>query len=106
LGVLNGRVALVAGGSRGIGKSIVIALAETGADVAANYLKAKDEAEPACHQIESTGRQAMSVGADASKETEVCAYDTPVPWQAVANLMFIGNGSYADLQTPKFQASA
>jgi len=69
--MLNGRVALVTGGSRGIGRSIGIALAEAGADVAVNYRTAKDEAQSACREIESIGRRAISVGADVSKATEV-----------------------------------
>lgn len=39
-----------------------------------------------------------------SAADSLCAYDTPVPWKAVANRVFIGNGSYADLQTPEFLA--
>jgi NAD(P)-dependent dehydrogenase (short-subunit alcohol dehydrogenase family) len=42
---LNGKRALVTGGSRGIGAAIAIALAENGADVAFTYQRAADKAE-------------------------------------------------------------
>jgi len=69
--MLNGRVALVTGGSRGIGRSIAIALAHAGADVAVNYLNARRDAESACREIESAGRRAISVAANVSKATDV-----------------------------------
>jgi NAD(P)-dependent dehydrogenase (short-subunit alcohol dehydrogenase family) len=70
---LNGKVALVSGSSRGLGKGIALALAESGADVIVNYANSKDEAEKVCQEIEAMGRAAIAVKADVSNEQDVAA---------------------------------
>jgi NAD(P)-dependent dehydrogenase (short-subunit alcohol dehydrogenase family) len=60
---LNGRVALVTGGGRGIGKAISLALAEDGADIAVNYRKDEDAARETVAEIEKLGRRAIAVQA-------------------------------------------
>jgi enoyl-[acyl-carrier protein] reductase III len=54
-----GRKALVTGGSRGIGRAIAVRLAETGFDVAVNYLRNKGPAEEAAAAIQRHGRRAL-----------------------------------------------
>src|ERR1700678_2483661 len=61
---LAGRVALVTGGSRGIGAEIVRRLAAEGADVGFTYHTGKDEAEQVAAQVRGLGRRAIAVAAD------------------------------------------
>ncbi|MGH7277916.1 MAG: 3-oxoacyl-[acyl-carrier-protein] reductase [Candidatus Rokuibacteriota bacterium] len=61
---LNGRTALVTGGSRGIGRSIAIALADEGADVAVNYVSSEPRARDVVEHIGKMGRRAILAQAD------------------------------------------
>jgi NAD(P)-dependent dehydrogenase (short-subunit alcohol dehydrogenase family) len=54
-GSLNGKVALVTGGSRGIGQAIALRLAKNGADVAINYQKTKEDAQKVSKIIDEIG---------------------------------------------------
>jgi len=71
MGEMTGKKALVTGGSRGIGRGIALALAEAGCDIAFNYLRESARADEVVKQIEATGRKAIAVQADVSKEDEV-----------------------------------
>jgi 3-oxoacyl-[acyl-carrier protein] reductase len=71
MSTLFGRVALVTGASRGIGKAIAIALAEAGADVAVNYLVQAEAAESVCQIIRAAGRKCIAIQADVSISGEV-----------------------------------
>ena len=62
--MLTGKVALVTGGSQGIGAGTARVMASYGADVAVNYLRAKDLAEEVCGHIRGLGRRAHPVQAD------------------------------------------
>ncbi|MBJ6725541.1 3-oxoacyl-ACP reductase family protein [Geomesophilobacter sediminis] len=68
---LAGKVALVTGGSRGIGKAIALALAEAGADVALNYQNNDRMAEEVCGEIRNRGRRALAVKGDVAVAAEV-----------------------------------
>jgi 3-oxoacyl-[acyl-carrier protein] reductase len=70
---LNGHVALVTGGSRGIGAAIAAALAEAGAAVAVNYRERVGEAEAVVAKIKGAGGRAIAVAADVSRSDAVAA---------------------------------
>lgn len=69
--MLKGKVALVTGGSRGIGKEIALKLAKNGADIAINYRNSSEKAEKVLEEIKSFGVNAMVIKADISKEEDV-----------------------------------
>jgi NAD(P)-dependent dehydrogenase (short-subunit alcohol dehydrogenase family) len=60
---LDGRVALVTGGSRGIGRAIALSLAEAGADIAVNFRKDEGAANEVCDEIKKMGRKAKAYSA-------------------------------------------
>jgi 3-oxoacyl-[acyl-carrier protein] reductase len=71
--LLDGKLALVTGASRGLGRAIAVALAEAGADVAINYRERRDEAEEVKTSIEQIGRRSVTVKADVANTAEVNA---------------------------------
>jgi enoyl-[acyl-carrier protein] reductase III len=60
-GVLQGQVALVTGGARGIGRAIAKKLAASGADIAVNYYNSHEEAEALCAELRALGRRAVAI---------------------------------------------
>jgi 3-oxoacyl-[acyl-carrier protein] reductase len=70
---LDGRVALVTGASRGIGRAIALALAEQGTKVAVNYVSRAADADSVVGAIRANGGTAVAVRADVSAGAEVDA---------------------------------
>jgi len=68
---ISGKVALVTGASRGIGRAIAVALGEAGVDVAVNYLNQESAARETCERVRAHGRRAVAVRADVSQAEEV-----------------------------------
>src|SRR5208282_5822335 len=70
---LAGQVALVTGGSRGIGAEIVRRLAAEGADVSFTYNTGKDQAQAVAGQVRGLGRSALTVQADLAEPAAAAA---------------------------------
>jgi len=68
---LSGKLALVTGASRGIGRGIALELAHEGANVIVNYIEQGDKAIQVSREIEAFGRRSLAVRADVSKENDV-----------------------------------
>src|SRR6059036_2024264 len=68
---LNGKIAIVTGASRGIGRGIAEVFAEEGADVAVNYVASAQKADEVAAWIRSKGARAMTVKADVARRAEV-----------------------------------
>ena len=70
---LSGRVALVTGASRGIGRACALRLAAAGADVIVNYISSQSRAKEVADEIQQLGRRSSTVKADVSEEEDVHA---------------------------------
>ncbi|HSZ12036.1 MAG TPA: 3-oxoacyl-ACP reductase family protein [Rhizomicrobium sp.] len=68
---LNGKCAVVTGGSRGIGRAIALGLAEAGADVVLTFRERRDEADLVAREIEAMGRRALALQMDVTKRASI-----------------------------------
>jgi 7-alpha-hydroxysteroid dehydrogenase len=71
---LDGRVAIVTGGGRGLGRALVRALAGAGADVGFSYRDSLDLAEETASELQSLGRRVFTARADARRRGEIVAF--------------------------------
>ncbi len=70
---LEGRVSLVSGSSRGIGRAIAIALAEAGSNLVVNYTANQQAADEVVSKIKKLGRRAIAIKADVTNREQVAA---------------------------------
>jgi pteridine reductase len=68
---LQGRVALVTGAGKRLGRAVALRLAEEGADVAVHYRSSRSEAESAVAEIKKIGRRGAAISADLGSVTEI-----------------------------------
>src|SRR3954465_12267394 len=71
VGKLEGKIALVTGASRGIGREIALAFAREGANVAANYNKSPGSAESLVAAITAEGRRGVAIQADIGQPDDI-----------------------------------
>jgi len=67
---LQGKVAIVTGAGRGIGKAISLAFAQAGADIAA-AARTKEEVEETCREVQALGRQGLAIATDVTRADQV-----------------------------------
>jgi 3-oxoacyl-[acyl-carrier protein] reductase len=91
---LVGKIALVTGANRGIGRAIALALGSAGADVAVNFRSDEDEpaAKAVCSQIDGSRRRSLAVRADVSVGTEVSRMIETVQ-QQLGNISILVNNA-------------
>ncbi|MGN6827986.1 SDR family NAD(P)-dependent oxidoreductase [Paucibacter sp. M5-1] len=106
---LNGKRALVTGGSRGIGAAIAVALAESGADVAFTYRSSIEKAQSVVESIERSGRRAFAIQAD-NADPEAIARSVAEAAAALGGIDILVNsaaightGMIADLDLNQYQ---
>ena len=68
---LTGKVALITGGSKGIGRAIALAYGKLGITVALTYMGDKDAAHDVVLEIESDGGKALAIHADVRNEASI-----------------------------------
>ncbi|MEM7035256.1 MAG: SDR family oxidoreductase [Chloroflexota bacterium] len=90
---MSNRVALITGGSRGIGRAIALELASLGADVVINYARKETAAESVVQAIEQMGRQAIAVKANLAEAPKTEAMLDRVLDQFGRCDIFVGNAA-------------
>lgn len=107
---MKGKIALVTGGSRGIGRAIALKLAEAGCDVAILYAGREDAARETVEALEGMGVRAMSVRCDVSDEAQTDAAVRAVTEQLgavdilVNNAGIVRDGLTMRMRTEDFRA--
>jgi 3-oxoacyl-[acyl-carrier protein] reductase len=95
-GVLSGRVALVTGGSRGLGRGIVESLVASGASVAFTYRMREQEASDLCAALQNEGSRTFAARCDVSVEDEVKAVFSTVAAELGPVDILVNNAGIAD----------
>jgi 3-oxoacyl-[acyl-carrier protein] reductase len=88
---LQGKTALVTGGSRGIGRATALLLAEAGADVVLTYQRRQAEAEAVAREVAARGRRGLAIGGDHADEPQVSRLFAQVKREFGRLDIFVGN---------------
>jgi 3-oxoacyl-[acyl-carrier protein] reductase len=95
---IKGKIALVTGASRGIGRSVALELARIGVNVAVNYKSHGKEAEEVRRELESLGRRAFLVQADVARSDEVTRMASAVEKELGPIEILVNNAGVARTQ--------
>jgi 3-oxoacyl-[acyl-carrier protein] reductase len=95
---LTGKVALVTGASRGIGRAVALALAAAGAEVAVNYRGREAAAREVCAAIAALGRRALPLKADVSRADEVAALVAAIEAKLGPVMILVNNAGLVSAQ--------
>ena len=93
MGKLTGKIAVVTGGSRDIGREISVKLANEGAKVIVNYHNSESNAKETVNEIKSTGGEAIAVKADVSKLDDIVYLKTKAVEAFGANIDILVNNA-------------
>jgi 3-oxoacyl-[acyl-carrier protein] reductase len=96
---LRGKIALITGGSRGIGRQIALTLARQGADIAVNYFRSEDEANKVLSEVEDCGSRCITIRADVSKSSEVARMEDTIRNKLGVVQILINNAGIARPQS-------
>lgn len=101
MGRLDSRIALVTGGSRGIGEAIVYRLAEEGADIVVNYHNNSclDDVERVTAEVKAMGRRVLAVMADVGSSEQVYAMFDKVEAEFGAVDILVNNAGIAPFES-------
>ena len=95
---LTGKVALITGGSRGIGRAVALALAEAGANIAVNYHNRENEAEQVRSEVESHSRRCVIVRSNVAVAADVARMVETVEGALGAVSILVNNAGIARRQ--------
>src|SRR5581483_8949660 len=95
---LAGRIALVTGSSRGLGRAIAVALAGAGVDVAVNYRKNREQADAVVAEIRGLGRRAIAIGADVSRQDDATRLVSEAKAQLGTITILVNNAGIARVE--------
>ena len=83
----NQRIALVTGGSRGLGRNIALALASRGADIVLTYRERKSDGEAVVAEIEALGRKAVLLQLDVADSSGFTRFATDLKAALAASIV-------------------
>ncbi len=95
---LSGKLALVTGSSRGIGRAVALALADQGADVVVTYVRRRQAAEAVAAEIEQRGRQASVQRVDVTRPEQIDALFDDIGKQHGGLDIFVSNAVSATIR--------
>jgi enoyl-[acyl-carrier protein] reductase III len=102
---LHGKVALITGGSRGIGKAIALRYAENGADLVLNYVRHRRDAGETAGQVEKLGRKCLMVKANVANDDDVEAMFDEIK-EEFGKLDFIVSNAASGVLKPALELSS